>query len=268
MTYETITVEREDRVVRLTLNRPDKLNAINAQMESELSQVIPELDRDDEIGAVVVTGAGRAFCAGGDVSQLPGNVSKQDQGSPNVDDIRRGFRGAQSVVLGLQRMQKPVIGMMNGVAAGAGFDMACACDIRIGTPKSRFMSAFVRVGLFPGWGGLWLYAKVLGVPKAAELLFTGDFLEAEEAHRLGMLNKLVAEEELEEVTMEMARKIADGPPISLRLSKLMLYKCLEMDLETAMQMSAALETITLTSEDHREGVAAFREKRKAAYEGT
>ena len=268
MTYETITVEREGRVARLTLNRPDKLNAINAQMESELSQVIPELDRDDEIGAVVVTGAGRAFCAGGDVSQLPGNVSKQDQGPPNVDDIRRGFRGAQSVVLGLQRMQKPVIGMMNGVAAGAGFDMACACDIRIGTPKSRFMSAFVRVGLFPGWGGLWLYAKVLGVPKAAELLFTGDFLEAEEAHRLGMLNKLVAEEELEEVTMEMARKIADGPPISLRLSKLMLYKCLEMDLETAMQMSAALETITLTSEDHREGVAAFREKRKAAYEGT
>ena len=268
MTYESITVEREGRVARVTLNRPEKLNAINAQMESELTEVIPQLDQDDEVGAVVVTGAGRAFCAGGDVSQMPGSASKQDQRSRNVDDIRRGFKGAQSVVLGLQRMQKPVIGMMNGVAAGAGFDMACACDIRIGTPKSRFVSAFVRVGLFPGWGGLWLYAKVLGVPKAAELLFTGDFLEAEEAHRLGMLNKLVAEEELEEVTMEMARKIADGPPISLRLSKLMLYKCLEMDLETAMQMSAALETITLTSEDHREGISAFRDKRKAAYEGT
>lgn len=267
MTYESILVERDGRVAKLILNRPEKLNAINGKMESELCQVIPELDQDDEIGAVVVTGAGRAFCAGGDVSEMPGSGSRKSLGSRNVDNIRRGFRGAQTVVLGLQRMQKPVIGMMNGVAAGAGFDMACACDIRIGTPKSRFVSAFVRVGLFPGWGGLWLYAKVLGVPKAAELLFTGDFLEAEEAHRLGMLNKLVAEEELEEVTMEMARKIADGPPISIRLSKLMLYKCLEMDLETAMQMSAALETITLTSADHSEGVSAFREKRKASYGG-
>ena len=157
--------------------------------------------------------------------------------------------------------------MINGVAVGAGFDLACACDIRIGSPKSRFQAAFIRVGLFPGWGGLWLYTRVLGLPKAAELLFTGDFLEATDAYRLGMLNHLVDEEELESTTMEMAQKIADGPPIALRLSKLMLYKTLEMDLETAMQMSAALETITLTSQDHKEGIAAFREKHRAKFQG-
>ncbi|MFQ5934419.1 MAG: enoyl-CoA hydratase/isomerase family protein [Dehalococcoidia bacterium] len=265
MSFETILVERQGRIAKLVLNRPDKLNAINGKMEQELSEVIPELDQDDDVGVLVLTGAGRAFCAGGDVSQMPGARAARE--SPNVDDIRRGFRGAQSIVLGLQRMQKPVIGMINGVAAGAGFDLSCACDIRIGSPKSRFLSAYIRVGLFPGWGGLWLYARVLGLPKAAEMLFTGDFLEAEDAYRLGMLNRLVPEEELEETTMEMAQKIADGPPIALRLSKLLLYKGLEMDLETAMQMSAALETITLTSKDHKEGVTAFREKRKGAYKG-
>ena len=200
-------------------------------------------------------------------SRATSPATQPTAGGSNPEEIRRNFRKAMDIVLGVHRMQKPVIGMINGVAAGAGFDLACACDLRVGTPKSRFLAAFIRVGLFPGWGGMWLYAKTLGIPKAAELVFTGDFLQAEEAYRLGMLNKLVPEEELEATTMEMARKIADGPPIALRLSKLMLYKALGMDLETAMQMSAALETITLTSEDHVEGVAAFREKRKAIYKG-
>ncbi|MCH7996411.1 MAG: enoyl-CoA hydratase/isomerase family protein [Chloroflexi bacterium] len=267
MQYETILVEREGRIAKLILNRPEKLNAINDRMESELVDAIQALNDDDGVGVVVLTGAGRAFCAGGDISEMPGAGGDGKFANSNPEEIRRNFKNAQAIVLGLQRMQKPVIGMMNGVAAGAGFDLSCACDIRVGCPKSRFLAAFIRVGLFPGWGGLWLYSRLLGIPKAAEMLFTGDFLEAEDAYRLGLLNKLVPEDELEQVTMEMAAKIAAGPPIALRLSKLMLYKALEMDLETAMQMSAALETITLTSQDHTEGVAAFREKRKASYQG-
>jgi len=126
----------------------------------------------------------------------------------------------------------------------------------------------VRIGLFPGFGGTWLYPRMLGsIGKAAEMLFTGDFLEADEALRLGFLNKLVPAEDLEEVTMEMAQKIASGPPIAIRLSKLMLYKGLEFDLDTAMRMAAAAETITLTSKDHREGTAAIRESRKPVYRG-
>jgi enoyl-CoA hydratase/carnithine racemase len=171
-------------------------------------------------------------------------------------------------MLGLQRMEKPVFAMINGAAVGAGFDLACGCDIRIGSPRSRFMVAYVRIGLFPGFGGTWLYPRALGsIGKAAELLFTGDFMEAEEAHRLGFLNRMVPEEDLESVTMEMARKIADGPPIAIRLSKLMLYKGLEFDLETAMKMATAAETITLTSQDHAEGTAAFRESRRPKFEG-
>jgi enoyl-CoA hydratase/carnithine racemase len=165
-------------------------------------------------------------------------------------------------------MEKPVIAMVNGAAVGAGFDLSCGCDIRIGSPRARFMVAYVRIGLFPGFGGTWLYPRMLGsIGKAAELLFTGDFMEAEEAYRLGFLNKLVPEEELENTTREMARKIASGPPIAIRLSKLMLYKGLEFDLETAMKMAAAAETITLTSRDHEEGTAAFRESRRPMYEG-
>ena len=188
--------------------------------------------------------------------------------SSNVDDIRRSFEGAQRFMLGLHRMEKPVIAMVNGTAAGAGFDLACVCDIRIGSPDARFMAAYVRIGLFPGFGGTWLYPRALGsMGKAAEMLFTGDFLEAEEAYRLGFLNKLVPQEDLESVTLEMARKIAAGPPIAIRLSKLMLYKGLDFDLETAMKMAAAAETITLTSRDHEEGTAAIRESRKPEYEG-
>lgn len=130
------------------------------------------------------------------------------------------------------------------------------------------MVAFVRIGLFPGYGGTWLYPRALGsIPKAAELLFTGDWLEAEDAHRFGLLNRLVPKERLEEETLALATRIADGPPIAIRLAKMMLYRGLEFDLETAMLMAAAVETITLTSEDHREGVAAFREKRKPVYKG-
>ena len=130
------------------------------------------------------------------------------------------------------------------------------------------MVAYVRIGLFPGFGGTWLYPRTLGsMGKAAEMLFTGDFMEAEEAYRLGFLNRLVSQEELESTTMEMARKIAAGPPIAIRLSKLMLYQGLDFNLETAMKMAAVGETITLSSQDHAEGTAAFRESRRPKYEG-
>ena len=137
-----------------------------------------------------------------------------------------------------------------------------------GSPTARFMVAFVRIGLFPGYGGTWLYARALGsVAKAAELLFTGEFFEAEEARQYGLLNHLVSAEELESFTMSMAKKISYGPPIAIRLAKLLLYKGLEFDLETSMQMAAAAETITLTSQDHKEGLTAFREKRAPRYRG-
>ena len=268
--YELILYEadRDSSITQITLNRPDRLNALNDQMQVEIADAVARADADPDTRVVIITGAGRAFCAGGDMNQLGGSANGNGSGwtSGNADQVRRSFKLAQDMILGVQRCEKPVIAMVNGVATGAGLDLACACDIRTGTPRSRFMSAYVRIGLFPGFGGTWLYPRTLGsLGRAAEMLFTGDFLEAEDAYRLGFLNRLVAEDELEEATRAIAERIAAGPPIAIRLSKLMLYKGLEFDLETAMKMAAAGETITLTSQDHVEGVEAFRQKRAAEY---
>ena len=269
-TYEFVeyAADADSHIARVTLNRPERLNALNDQMQLEVTDALTQAESDDDVRVVIITDAGRAFCAGGDLNDLGGSSDGNGAGwtSGNADEVRRSFRSAQGMILGVQRCEKPVIAMVNGVATGAGLDLACACDIRIGTARSRFMSAYVRIGLFPGFGGTWLYPRTLGsLGRAAEMLFTGDFLEADEAYRLGFLNRLVDEEELEATTISMAERIAAGPPIAIRLSKLMLYKGLEFDLETAMKMAAAGETITLTSQDHVEGVTAFRQKRAAEY---
>ncbi len=268
--YQHIILDRDpaDHIARLTINRPKRRNALNDAAIDEIGQALDEVSEDDDIRVLILTGAGGSFCAGGDLNTLKGGSDPGVLVSENSDDIRRGFRGPHKMILGLQQMEKPVIAMINGSAVGAGFDLACACDIRIASPRARFMVAYVRIGLFPGFGGTWLYPRTLGsMGKAAEMLFTGDFLEADEAYRLGFLNRLVDEDELESTTMAMARKIAAGPPIAIRLSKLMLYKGLEFDLETALKMAAAAETITLTSYDHGEGTQAIRESRKPFYEG-
>jgi enoyl-CoA hydratase/carnithine racemase len=270
--YETIILDKleEGRIAKITLNRPDKLNAINQLMQSELCDALDYAETEDEVRVVIITGEGRAFCAGADTGGMTGGAQREQYAADvrTAEDIRRGFKGAHQMILGIHRLEKPVIAMVNGAAVGAGFDMASVCDLRVGSSNARFMVAYVRIGLFPGYGGAWLYPRALGsIPKAAELLFTGDFMEAEEAHRYGFLNKLVAPEELEEATLEMARKIANGPPIAIRLAKMMLYRGLEFDLETSLKMAAAAETITLTSEDHKEGIAAFREKRRPAFRG-
>ena len=263
MSFETILLEKKEYVGVLTLNRPERMNAFNEKMEAEFVQAIQQVSQDDEMRALVVTGAGKAFCAGADVGRMSGEERKPK----GAEEFRRGFRNIQGIILGLQRLEKPTIAMVNGSAVGGGFDLACACDLRTGSENARFMVAFTRIGLFPGWGGTWLYARIIGIPKAAEMLFTGDFLEAKDAERFGLLNKLIPAADLEKETMSFARRIANGPPVALRLAKMQLYKGLEMDLETAMQVAAACETITLTSEDHKEGVAAFREKRIPQYKG-
>ncbi len=266
MPDETLLVEVRDRIAVLTLNRPERLNALSPQLTEELGAAIATLAQGQEdVRCVVLTGAGRAFCAGADTSRMAGGQEEQSRGTP--EDIRRSFRGAQRVILGLQRLEIPTIAMVNGDAAGAGFDLACACDIVTAAEHARFLVAYRRIGLIPGWGGAWLYPRRLGLNKAAELMFTGDFLPAQEAYRLGWVSFVAPAEELRERTMELAARIAAGPPISLRLMKLLLYKGLQTDLETAMQMAALGSTITLTSADHREGVAAFREKRPPVFTG-
>ncbi len=268
MNYQAIILEKKENIAIMTLNRPERLNAISPRMTQELLSALDDVDEDDEIRVLVITGAGRGFCSGADVGGMAGGTERGTGTVRGADEIRLGLaRSGGRVIPKLQKMQKPTIAMVNGAAVGAGFDLALACDLRVGSENARFMNAFIRIGLFPGWGGTWLYPRVMGLGKALEYLFTGDFIEAKEAEKLGVLNRLVPADELEKETMTLARKIANGPPIAMRLTKLQVYKGLGMDLETALQMAAACETITLTSEDHREGVTAFREKRQATFQG-
>ena len=268
MNYQTIILEKKENVAIITLNRPERLNALNVQMRQELFSALDDVDKDDEMRVLVLTGAGRGFCSGGDVGGMVGSTERGTDTTGGTEEMRQGPpRGIGIMMLKLQKMQKPTIAMVNGVALGAGFDLALACDLRVGSEDARFVNGFIRIGLSPVEGGTWLYPRVMGLGKALEYLFTGDFMEAKEAERLGVLNRLVPADELEKETMSLARKLADGPPIAMRVTKRQVYEGLGVDFETALQMIAASQSIALGSEDHKEGVTAFREKRQPKFRG-
>jgi len=269
MDFETIQLTKENHVATLMLNRPDKRNALNRQMMQELMEALSDISEDDDIRALILTGAGKAFCAGADVDIMPGGGDVKELGEQSIETLRRSFvfKSAKKIILLLHQMEKPTIAMINGVCVGAGFDLALACDIRTASDNAKFMCGFVKIGLFPGFGAAWLYPRTMGLGKALELLFTGDVLEAKEAKEIGMVNKLSTAEELENVTMTLARKLADGPPIAIRLMKSQVYKGLGSDLATALDEAAFCESITLASKDHLEGITAFREKRAPSFKG-
>lgn len=264
MDFKTIIINKEEHIATITMNRPDKMNALNTQMLQEMVAAIAEIASNDDVRVVVLTGAGRVFCSGADISK--GGKASGLSGTP-VEMHHNVRNSYQKVALGLQRLDKPTIAMVNGAAVGAGCDFAFACDMRVGSEKSRFRNGFVRVGLIPGGGGTWLYTRLMGLGRGLEFLFTGDFLEAEEAKRIGVLNRLVSADDLERETMDLAGKIAQNPPLAVQMSKMLAYKALDTDLEAALEMSAAYQALALSSEDYREGVAAFIEKREAQFKG-
>ena len=264
MDFETITLKKADHIATITMNRPDNTNALNTKMLHELIAALHDVSNDDDVRVVILAAAGRVFCSGADVSE--GGKTSGLSGTPN--EMRRNLRETfQSVALGLHRLDKPTIAMVNGAAVGAGCDFAFACDMRVGSERAKFRNGFVKVGLIPGGGGTWLYTRLMGLGRGLEFLFTGDFMEAEEAQRTGVLNKLVPADELENATMELARKIAKNPPLAVQMSKTLAYKALDSDLAAALEMSAAFQALALSSEDHREGVNAFIEKREARFKG-
>jgi len=264
MNFETIALKKANHIATITLNRPDRMNALSTTMLRELIAAVNDVASDDDTRVVILAAAGKVFCSGADVSE--GGKTSGLSGTPN--EMRRNLQETyQSVALGLRRLYKPTIAMVNGAAVGAGCDFAFACDMRVGSERAKFRNGFVKVGLIPGGGGTWLYTRLMGLGRGLEFLFTGDFLEAEEAQRIGVLNKLVPDGELEGATMELARKIAQNPPLAVQTSKMMAYRALDTDLEAALEMSAAYQALALSSEDHREGVNAFMEKREGQFKG-
>jgi enoyl-CoA hydratase/carnithine racemase len=269
MKFETIILEKKDHLATLTLNRPNSRNAINRKMMEELVTAVEDVAEDDFIRALLITGAGKAFCAGADLDIMPGGKGAEDLAAMGVEALRRSFlfKAVRKIMLGIQTMQKPTVAMINGPCVGAGFDLALSCDLRTAGDDAVFMCGFVKLGLFPGFGAAWLYPKALGLAKAMEMLYTGDALSAAEAKEIGMLNHVASRESLEAVTMAMVTKIVNGPPIAMRLMKAQVYKGLTSDFAAMLDDAAVCESITLVSKDHVEGLTAFREKRSAAFKG-
>lgn len=270
MDFETIILKKEDHIATITLNRPHALNAITRKMFEELNVALADVDKDDDIRVMVLTGAGGAFCASADIKEEgeKAEVGKRFMWDLSLEEMRQVIRrGPQQITLGVRNMEKPTIAMVNGMALGDGFDWCLACDIRIGSENTRFMNAYIKMGVTPGTGMTWFTPRIMGYGRAAELLYTGDWLEAEEAYRIGVLNKLVPADQLEKVTMELAHKIAQSPPIAVRLTKYQIHRGLALSLEDALLLACDGELLAVETQDHVEAVAAYLEKRKPVFKG-
>jgi 2-(1,2-epoxy-1,2-dihydrophenyl)acetyl-CoA isomerase len=245
----------------LTLNRPDKLNAFTQAMIDRWVWALGEAQRDPAVNVIVVTGTGRAFCAGGDVGRM-------GEGRPTpLEHKARLWENIHRVPKTLETVDKPVIAMVNGLAVGAGMGMALMCDLRVASDAARFSTGYVNVGLVPGDGDAFFLPRLVGSARALELLWTGDFVEAAEAERLGIVNRVVAADRLAEETYALARRVAAGPQVAIRLTKRLVYQSLRLDLRTHLDLVSSHMAVVRDTEDHQEGVRAFKEKRSPEFRG-
>ncbi len=259
MDYETILYSVGDGALTITLNRPDVLNAFNSKMGSELLDALKQAQRDPSVRAIVLTGAGRAFSSGEDLK------ARQAEGITEFGSTLRNRYNP--IVLKLRTIEKPVLASVNGVAAGAGCSLALACDLRIASEKASFLEAFVRVGLVLDSGATFFLPRLVGLGKAAEMAFLGDSVGAQDALKLGLVNRLVPHEELEQATKEMAARLAKSPTRAIGLMKRAMNRALTMELEDVLEYEVHAQETAGGTADHKEGMAAFLEKRQANFTG-
>ncbi len=253
--------QREKGVALLTLNRPDRLNALNKDLAVALNAALGSIATDKHISVVVLTGAGRAFCAGGDLAVI--GKGHQDNDMADLEPLLRS--GMQSV-LKMRTMRQPVIAAVNGPAAGAGMNIALAADLRIASEAATFGQNFVNVGLFPDFGGTYFLPEIVGPAKAAEMFYTGEMIDAKTALDLGIANRVVPAAELDATAMALARKLADGPHIAIQSVKQVLYGNKRDELVEALEHEVEQQLKCFASKDCGEGIRAFLEKRKPKFE--
>lgn len=252
-----------DHIATITLNRPEAMNALTRSLYAELEQAFRNAHRDPGVYCVILTGAGRAFCSGDDVKQIMLG-EQRDETLTRLRDVRPRPTPAAAAVL---ECDKPVIAAVNGPAVGWGMDLALFCDIRIASDRAKFGELFIKRGLVSDLGGLWRLPRVVGPSKAAELLFTGDVIEAPEAERIGLVSRVVPHDELMPAALEMARKIAANPPIAMRYMKEGLRKSVHADMEEMGAYVGGSLAYLFTTEDHREGALSFVERREPVFKG-
>ncbi len=261
--YENVGYDLADHVLTVTLDRPEVMNALNRQMYAELEDAFVQAHRDPEVRCVILTGAGRAFCSGDDVRQIMLG-EQRDEATTRLRDVRPRPTPAAVAVL---QCDKPVIAAVNGPAVGWGMDLVLFCDIRIASEKAKFGELFIKRGLVADLGGLWRLPRVVGPSKAAELLFTGDVIDAAEAERIGLVSTVVPAEELLSAAGEFAAKIAANPPIAMRYMKEGLRKSIHASMEEMGAYVGSSLAYLFTTEDHREGALSFVERRDPVFKG-
>ncbi|SFQ94747.1 enoyl-CoA hydratase/isomerase family protein [Desulfoscipio geothermicus] len=258
MDYKAISYEvLDNRVAVVTLNRPASLNAINLDLATEVAGVLRQAEQDDSVRVLVVTGAGKAFCAGGDLAWLMAaddNLKK-----------REILENAATVITLLDRFSKPVIAAVNGAVAGAGTAVALACDIIIASDRAKFAPNFVNIASVPDSGASWFLPRKIGYHKAAELMLTGRLLDAQECLQLGLFNRVVAHDELEQAAFRLAQKLAAGPQRAIRHIKQMLKMSAQNTLTAQLEIEASMQLMAWSDDDFNEGVSAFLQKRKPAF---
>jgi len=269
MDNKVVLLEKQDGLAIITLNRPEVYNALNAELIEQLPKLIDEADRDEATRVVIITGVGNGFCSGADVRQL---LAKQLENPPLMEtvygEVLRGKSSPMSMAVQMRNMGKPVIAAINGVAAGAGLSIALACDIRIASDKARFSMAFVRRGIIPDTGGTYYLPRLVGTARACELILTGDMIGAEEAERIGMVNRVVPHQELMKATKELGMKLVNNPPLAIKAAKQAIYHGLvAADLETHLNYELFTNGILTQTEDYEEGVKSFLEKREPSFKG-
>jgi 2-(1,2-epoxy-1,2-dihydrophenyl)acetyl-CoA isomerase len=254
----------KDGVAILTMNRPDRLNALSGPMLDAMLEALPRLANDPAVGVVVLTGAGRAFCAGGDVKAM---AEGREMAGDSLEERAQGLRSRMETSRWLHEMPKPTIAMVRGAAAGAGLSLALACDLRIAGEGARFGTAFARVGYSGDFGGSYYLTQLVGTAKARELYYTADLVDAPQGLALGLVNRVVPDERLEEETLALAARIARGPRIAHRYMKRNLNAAESGTLRDVLDLEAWHHTRTGQTEDHREATKAFVEKREPIFRG-
>jgi 2-(1,2-epoxy-1,2-dihydrophenyl)acetyl-CoA isomerase len=263
MSYKCLLYEVKDGIATLTMNRPERLNALGDTLREDLQDAVTRASDDPDVRVLVLTGAGKGFCSGGDVKAM-NERRESGAGRPVMEKVAPG---RDRTVQALRDAPKPVIAAVNGAAAGAGMNIALCCDLRLASTAAKFSQAFVRRGLHPDWGGTYFLPRIVGTAKACELIFTGEVIDAREALRLGIVSAVHPPDELMPAVRALARKIADGPPIAIRLAKRAIYHNLESDLRQSLEFETYAQNICYDTEDAAEGIRAFVEKRPPAFRG-